>query len=80
MLGSLLLRVLFVPAMVGSGNPRLIWAGMLLPQSLMLFAAAVWLVAPIAIWKAFGAWWMLLWLVPSGAAVFELAFAPKGGG
>lgn len=40
---------------------------------LALAALAVWLVAPFALWKAWGAWWMLLWLVPTTSVIFLLA-------
>ena len=45
-------------------------------------AACVWLLAPVAIWQAFGINWTLFWLVPTGAMVCLLGLSRgmAGGG
>ncbi len=80
MLSWLFSRLMFAPISWGMASPRHFWVSCLLPQAMAIPAAAAWLLAPWAIWKAFGAWWMLFWLVPTASAVFSMAFAPQGGG
>lgn len=81
MLYSLFSRLLFAPMFLsGMGSPRYFWVSFLLPQAMMIPAAVAWLAAPWAIWKAFGTWWMLFWLVPTGFAVFAMASSSAGGG
>lgn len=80
MFGSLFVRLMAIPMLGAGRSTRLFWAGILATQGLMLLAAAVWLIAPIAIWHAIGAWWMLLWLVPTCVATFSMAYARPGGG
>ncbi|HRI43125.1 MAG TPA: hypothetical protein PLL78_02805 [Fimbriimonadaceae bacterium] len=71
MLFSILQRLMFAPTLTLGGSPRWFWVSLLLPPLLGLTAAAVWLVAPFAIWTAFGVGWLWLWLVPTGVAVFS---------
>jgi hypothetical protein len=56
------------------------WASLLLPQLLGLWAGGVWLLAPFAIWKAFGMGWLWFWLVPTAVAVFSTAGSSSGFG
>lgn len=50
-------------------------------QVLCLAVAIIWLLAPIAIWNTFGAWWVLLWLIPTAIGIFMyLSEPPPGGG
>lgn len=73
-------RLFMLPFLLG--GPRsfgLIQAGL---AWIAVLAAAVWLAAPFAIWKAFGAGWMAFWLIPTTLAVCGLGYSRKfeGGG
>lgn len=73
MLFSILHRLVLAPAFsLGARSPRWFWVSFLLPPLLGISAGAVWLIAPFAIWEAFGVGWLWLWLAPTAVAVFSV--------
>ncbi len=80
MQSGLLIRLLLLPGMLMQRGPRAYLAGSLAASAAGLMAAAVWLMAPVAIWHTFGHWWMLLWLLPTAAVIYATALTPMPGG
>ena len=74
------IRLMLLPGLLMQRGPRAYYGGMLLVGLMTLAASVVWLVAPIALWSGFGHNWMLLWLVPTCAAIFVTALTPLPGG
>lgn len=75
-----LIKLMLLPGMLIQRGPRAYYAGNLAIQALLLAASVAWLLTPLALWQAFGHWWMLLWLAPTSAAIFALAMSPLPGG
>jgi hypothetical protein len=75
-----LIRLILLPGMLVQRGPRAYYSGTLTLQALLLAAALAWLLTPIGLWQAYGHWWMLLWLIPTAAAIFALALTPLPGG
>ncbi len=77
---SPLMSVLMLPMVFGQGRRYHEWQ--LVSLALSTCMAIVWLAAPIALWQAFGAYWMLPWLIPSGALICLLGLSRgmAGGG
>ena len=73
-------QLMILPMLMGRGRRYFEWQ--LAGGVVALIASAAWLVAPVAIWQAFGAPWMLLWLVPTTAVVFGIGLTRglAGGG
>lgn len=80
MLASIFNRMMLAPMLATSRVPGLLWLTLFASHCLMLCAAAVWLVAPFALWKGLGLGWTALWVLPTCVAVFSAAYTPKGGG
>ena len=76
----LLIRLVLLPGMLIQRGPGVYYGGTLGIQGLLVAAGVAWLLTPVAIWQAFGHWWMLLWLIPTAAAIFALALTPMPGG
>lgn len=75
-----LIRLMILPGHLMQRGPRAYYAGTLAIKLLLLTALTAWLAAPIALWQAFGMGWVLLWLLPTAAAVFGMALIPLPGG
>ncbi len=75
-----LIRLVLLPGMLMQRGPRAYYGGTLGIQVVLLAAGVAWLLTPVALWEAFGHWWMLLWLVPTAAAIFALALTLMPGG
>jgi len=73
-------RLFMLPFLLGGPKSFALWQAAL--AWFALLAAAVWLIAPFAIWQAFGIGWLALWLLPTGLAVCALGYSRKfeGGG
>lgn len=76
----LLTRLLMLPLILGGPRSYAVWQVVL--ALVCLLAAAVWLAAPFALWKAFGLPWLALWLLPTAAAICGMGYSRKfdGGG
>src|SRR6266487_2372423 len=61
-------------------GPLAYYLGSLALQAIALAAAVTWLLTPLALWKVYGHWWMLLWLVPTMATIFAQGMMPAPGG
>jgi hypothetical protein len=62
------------------GRPRTYYWRLAAVDLIVLLAVLVWLVAPFALWKAFGHLWLLLWLVPTAVCIFLSSGHPVGFG
>ena len=75
-----LIGLMMMPIAMGNGRRYHEWQ--MASFGIAALAAAAWLIAPWAIWRAIGANWMLLWLLPTGAMVCTLGLSRgmSGGG
>lgn len=79
MSGALLLRLLMSLFMfpATSRHVRSFYARALGLQLMLLLMAVVWLITPFALWKAYGLWSMLAWLLPTSLGVFAITRARR---
>lgn len=77
---SALMTLLMLPMVFGQGRRYHEWQ--LVSLALGTCMAFVWLAAPFAMWKVYGAFWTLPWLIPTGSMVCMLGLSRgmAGGG
>jgi hypothetical protein len=74
-----LIRLVLLPGLLIRRGPLAYYLGSLALQALALSAALAWLLTPIALWKVYGYWWLLLWLIPTMATIFAQGMMPEPG-
>lgn len=79
-----MIRFLFSAMLMGPSVPTSMTAMMkrtCLAVLMAIIAMLIWGVAPLALWKAWGMWWMIPWLVPTTTMIFMMAMSkPEPGG
>ncbi len=80
MSSNFLIRMIMLPGLLIQRGPRAYYSGTLAVQAVLLAASIAWLLTPLGLWETYGHWWMLLWLMPTAAAIFALGLIPTPGG
>ena len=79
-LGILFMPFLTWPMLMAQKGVKWYWCATLVSNVLFSFVTVAWLLMPYALFVGLGPTWVLLWLIPTSASIFMIAFLPRGGG